>query len=508
MRIPEGRSGKSTVLSARKTDDFVIEDVENKHDGFFSLNIYPVSHRRTYGEVGEMTPVRKFEVFERGDAVGVLLYDRKNGKVIVVRQFRLPTVDLAPMDHPDDRESRPEDEPAPRNGWIIEAVAGMVGPIKDAAGNIIGTETPEETAIRETREETGYQIENPELIATFFSSPGGTTERIFLFFALVSDDSPTGGKPRAYGTSTEDIEVLKLPVATFSRMVGERKIVDPKLLIAAYYLQARLGLRIETDRHLAPADAPPTLFRWNKRSDIAIGFKTGDILSVRGVDIWLNPENKYMMMARVIDDTLSASIRWGGAEKYTDHRVAVDVIGNALRREVGTRSEVRDDEIIETEPGALRGDKGNNVERLLHLPIGEAKGPQKAREGIEIQPGRIAPTLEAALCHADEANGTRVERWLQWLFSFGARGKLCRSVLVPMIGTGQGGLTTQEVVPNIVKGIADFLEKHGEDTVIDRIYLLVRYERDLADCERELAASHHFTRDDGSASPPKAPGAV
>lgn len=268
MTLAQGRSGKSPLLPAQKTEYFEIGEGKRMNpEGFFNLDVYPVRFRRTHGRQGEMGPFEELEVFERGDAVGVLLYDREEGNVVLVRQFRLPTLDLAPLDDPDQPKTRADDEPAPRNGWIIEAVAGMVG-TTDKHGPL-RTETPEETAIRETWEETGYDIEKPELIATFFSSPGGTSERIFLYFALVSDKRKSGlggGKREADGRQKEDIEVLALSVSTFSKMVGERTIVDPKLLIAAYYLQARLGLRIDTDRRLEPVDQPPTLFRWKKRA--------------------------------------------------------------------------------------------------------------------------------------------------------------------------------------------------------------------------------------------------
>ena len=58
----------------------------------------------------------------------------------------------------------------------MEAVAGMIDP----------GETAEEAIIRENLEETGYRISKPELICKFFSSPGGTSERVFLYFSEVS----------------------------------------------------------------------------------------------------------------------------------------------------------------------------------------------------------------------------------------------------------------------------------------------------------------------------------
>ncbi|MGH6671465.1 MAG: NUDIX domain-containing protein [Xanthobacteraceae bacterium] len=72
---------------------------------------------------------------------------------------------------------RRRDQPATQDGWIVEVMAGMIRP----------DDTPDDTAIRETEEETGYVIDSPKLICKFLSSPGGTSERIFLYFATVTD---------------------------------------------------------------------------------------------------------------------------------------------------------------------------------------------------------------------------------------------------------------------------------------------------------------------------------
>jgi 8-oxo-dGTP pyrophosphatase MutT (NUDIX family) len=56
-----------------------------------------------------------------------------------------------------------------------------------AAGMINENETAKDAVIRETLEQTGYKINDPLLICKFFSSPGGASERIFLYFAKVSE---------------------------------------------------------------------------------------------------------------------------------------------------------------------------------------------------------------------------------------------------------------------------------------------------------------------------------
>ena len=119
-------------------------------------------------------------VFERGDAVAALLLNLDSKTVVLVRQFKLPTL-----------VGRRRDFDATMDGWIIEAVAGMINE----------NETPEVAVVRETMEETGYQIHNPRLIAKFFSSPGG--RRSAFFFILPRCVSLTGAdRAAASGTKT------------------------------------------------------------------------------------------------------------------------------------------------------------------------------------------------------------------------------------------------------------------------------------------------------------------
>src|ERR1700694_2812311 len=135
----------------------VIRDKRRVFDGFFKLDELTLSHEQFDGR---MSPDKKLLVFERGDAVAALILNRDRREVVLVEQFKVPTL-----------------EKSKTNGWVTEVMAGMIRP----------GETPDETVIRETLEETGYRIKDPELIATFFSSPGGSSERIFLYYAVVGD---------------------------------------------------------------------------------------------------------------------------------------------------------------------------------------------------------------------------------------------------------------------------------------------------------------------------------
>lgn len=89
------------------------------------------------------------EVVEHAPAVAVLATD-EHGRVLLVRQTRYPVGEA-----------------------LLEIPAGIVDP----------GESVQDTAVRELREETGYEPGEIEEVMRFYTSPGFTTEMIILFFA-------------------------------------------------------------------------------------------------------------------------------------------------------------------------------------------------------------------------------------------------------------------------------------------------------------------------------------
>ena len=183
-------------------------------DDFFTIDELFVTHRQIDGTVSS---AQRRLVFERGDSVAVLLFNRDRRAVVLVEQFKAPAL-----------VARRRDDPATTDGWLVETLAGMID----------DGETPETAAIRETLEETGYQIRTAELIGRFFVSPGGTSERVFLYFAEVTDAdrADEGG-----GIDDEDIRVLHVGLAELFERLARGLIEDVKLAIGAFWLQGRLG---------------------------------------------------------------------------------------------------------------------------------------------------------------------------------------------------------------------------------------------------------------------------
>jgi nudix-type nucleoside diphosphatase (YffH/AdpP family) len=105
------------------------------------------------------------------------------------------------------------------------------------AGVVDANETPEAAAIRETFEETGYRIRELQPIGRVFASPGGTSERVFLYFAEVREGDRTG---QGGGIDAEDIKIVEVPIDELFDRLARDSIEDPKLLIGAYWLRDRL----------------------------------------------------------------------------------------------------------------------------------------------------------------------------------------------------------------------------------------------------------------------------
>ena len=129
---------------------------------------------------------------------------------MLVNQFKYPTYQKGP-------------------GWITETMAGMIDDGED----------PETAARREILEETGYSPRRLEHISTFYLSPGGTSERIVLYYAEVDDRKTSMGGGLA--EEGEDIVNVELSVEDALAQVSSGEIADAKTIIAILWLKDRLA---------------------------------------------------------------------------------------------------------------------------------------------------------------------------------------------------------------------------------------------------------------------------
>ena len=113
---------------------------------------------------------------------------------------------------------------ANKNPWLLECVAGMVDK----------NETPETVAIRESKEEAGVDVADPVFMMSYLSSPGGISERIYLYVARV--DSTKAGGIHGLDCEGEDIKVHVLPRAHVETLLQEGIIDNAATVIAVQWL--------------------------------------------------------------------------------------------------------------------------------------------------------------------------------------------------------------------------------------------------------------------------------
>ena len=170
----------------------------------FRIDELKLQHERYDGTMSrEITRL----IFERGDSVAMLLHDSEKESILLCEQFRAPTLEKD-------------------SGWLVELPAGVL-----EAG-----EDPAECANRETMEETGFAPKSLRRIACFYLSPGGSSERIHLYYVEVSlaDQIGAGGGLAAEG---EDIRLIQLPVKEAFAQAAAGEIHDAKTLIAIQWLE-------------------------------------------------------------------------------------------------------------------------------------------------------------------------------------------------------------------------------------------------------------------------------
>jgi 8-oxo-dGTP pyrophosphatase MutT (NUDIX family) len=112
-------------------------------------------------------------------------------------------------------------------------VIGASASLEIPAGKLdVPGEPPLETAKRELAEEIGKLASDWQELLAFYTSPGFSDERVWLFVATGLSESPP-----AAGDEDERIEILPWPLARLDDAIAECE--DSKTLIALLWLAAR-----------------------------------------------------------------------------------------------------------------------------------------------------------------------------------------------------------------------------------------------------------------------------
>lgn len=186
------------------TDDVDIVKTESVFKGFFRIDKVTLKHRLFRG--GWTTEFTR-ELFERGEAVCVLLYDPVRDVVTLVEQFRIGAL---------------HDERSP---WLLELVAGMVEE----------GEQYDEVARRETQEEAGCEFYKLLPICRYWVSPGGTSERVQLYCGLIDSDGVGG--IHGLEEEHEDIRLVSLPFSQAWDLQEQGAINNAATIMALQWLK-------------------------------------------------------------------------------------------------------------------------------------------------------------------------------------------------------------------------------------------------------------------------------
>ena len=122
------------------------------------------------------------EVYGKADGVAVLLYNPVNKKILLSKQFRIPMF-IAGVN----------------NGYSIEVCGGTIDK----------NETPEQSVIRETKEELGYEISKLQKVSTIFLSPGLIKERVHLFVAAFTNEDKIANEGGGLDEESEEVALVE-----------------------------------------------------------------------------------------------------------------------------------------------------------------------------------------------------------------------------------------------------------------------------------------------------------
>lgn len=185
-----------------KTPRIEIKEEKVLSDNWYVLKRYTFDYFRKNGIVE--TQMR--EVYDRGNGATILLYNQESKRVILTRQFRIPTYVNGNT-----------------SGMLIEACAGL-----------LDSDNPEVAIKRETEEETGFKITNVEKVFEAYMSPGSVSEILYFFIAAYTNETERslGG-----GIEDEEIEVLEIPFTEAIDKIKTGEIKDGKTIMLLQHLQ-------------------------------------------------------------------------------------------------------------------------------------------------------------------------------------------------------------------------------------------------------------------------------
>ena len=211
----------STLRSPTGREAVEVLDEVVSHAGFFLTKTLHLRHPRFDGSLSEAL---WREVFVAGDAATVLPYDPHRDRVLLVEQFR-----LGPFARGD------------RRPWQLEPIAGRID----------GGESAEASCRREAEEEAGLRLTGLEKIASYYASPGYSSEVLHSFVGLA--ELPDGAA--GVGGAADEHEDIRSHVVAFDdamRLIETGEAGNGPLILSLLWLARERG-RLRAEAGVSPA---------------------------------------------------------------------------------------------------------------------------------------------------------------------------------------------------------------------------------------------------------------
>ncbi len=207
------------------------------------------------------------------------------------------------------------------------------------------------------------------------------------------------------------------------------------------------------------------LYRLSAHPTRQISIITGDLLEWYGIDVWVNSENTNMQMARFYDRSFSATIRYEGAQKDEYNRIDDDTIANDLAAKLGQREWVMPGTVYVTSAGALTDSRG--VKKIFHAA---------SVQGVPMHGYQVIQGVERCVTNA-----------LQQMDHRNYRDDGLRTIVFPMMGTGEGGGDVQVIAPKLIQAAISYLAANPNSNVT-KVYFSAWTKRNLEACLAALTS--------------------
>jgi len=181
---------------------------ENCYNGFNKINNY-LFEFESFDKKNKLTCEK--EIFERKDAIAIVLYDSEKDRLLLIQQFRPGCYIKKNIDCP------------------YEIVAGLVDK----------NDTMESAITREVKEESGVDILKILKIGSFFPEISFSTREIHLFCGKF--DSSKIGKYAGLKEENEDIKILLFSKDEVKNMLKNNEVINSHSLIALQWFFLNLN---------------------------------------------------------------------------------------------------------------------------------------------------------------------------------------------------------------------------------------------------------------------------